>query len=117
MTQTTAPTLQMVKDFLGLTEPEDTYDDLTLTAALEASLQAQCVVVCYPTNAFGEVVWTDDLVMAIYLRTQRLAARRNSPEGVVGLSGIGGDFVSARVPSWDGDVLALESPYRKIPSG
>lgn len=106
------PTLAEVKAWLGL-EPADTEDDVTLQAALDAALEAQCRVVCYPRDAFGDQVLTDDLVQAVYLRTQRLAARRNSPEGVVGLTGTGGDFVGARVPSYDVDVLHLEGPYRR----
>jgi hypothetical protein len=60
-------------------------------------------------------MFVDDLVLAVFLRAQRLAARRNSPEGVVGLSGLAGDFVSARVPSGDPDVLRLEGPFLMIP--
>jgi len=109
-----APTLDDVKAWLGL-EADDTYDDVTLQESLDAALAAQATVCVYPLDDFGEASYTADLREAVFLRTQRLAARRNSPEGVVGLSGVGGDFVSARVPSWDADVLALESPYRRIP--
>jgi hypothetical protein len=45
---------------------------------------------------------------------QRLAARRNSPEGIVGLGGVGGDFVAARLPSTDPDILRLEAPYARV---
>jgi hypothetical protein len=109
-----APTLDDVKGWLGLDET-DTLDDVVLQESLDASLAAQARVVAYPADAFGDTSFSDDLREAVFLRTQRLAARRNSPEGVVGLTGAGGDFVSARVPSYDNDVLHLEGPYLKIP--
>ena len=105
------PTLADVKAWLGL-DPGDTEDDVVLQESLEAALAGQAMVVAYPVDRFGAVVFTADLTEAVYLRTQRLAARRNSPEGVVGLTGTGGDFVGARVPSVDVDVLHLEGPYR-----
>jgi Phage gp6-like head-tail connector protein len=108
------PTLDDVKNWLGLDE-DDTQDDVVLTESLNAALAAQGRVVFYPLNDADEEVLTDDLREALFLRTQRLAARRNSPEGVVGLAGTGGDFVSARVPSYDADVTQLEGPYREIP--
>lgn len=115
----TAPDLDSLKDWLDL-EADDTSDDVVLQISLDAALAAQAQVVTYPTDPDDPTdppppVWTDDLVDAVYIRAQRLAARRNSPEGVVGLSGIGGDFVSARIPGYDADVAALEGPYRKIP--
>lgn len=108
------PDLVSLKAFLGV---QDTQDDPALQEALDAALAAQAVVVRYPTDAFGAPVFTDDLVLAVHLRAQRYIARRNSPEGVVGLSGLGGDFVGARVSSYDNDVFALEGPYRTIPVG
>lgn len=108
------PTLVEFKDFLSL-DSTDTQDDAALQQALDAALEAQCLVVCYPVDGFGDRTFTADLRTAIFLRAQRYVARRNSPEGIVGLSGVGGDFVSARVPGFDSDVLALESPHRIIP--
>lgn len=112
MTVVGAPVLSDVKAWLGL-EPDDTQDDVVLSESLAAALVAQGTACRYPCDEFGDRQFTDDLKEAIYLRTQRLAARRNSPEGVVGLSGAGGDFVGARVPSFDTDVLHLEGPYRR----
>jgi hypothetical protein len=109
-----APRLDDVKNWLGI-ETSDSYDDEVLWESLYAALAAQAQVCAYPVNEDGEPYFTEDLRLAIFLRTQRLAARRNSPEGVVGLSGVGGDFVSARVPSYDNDVLHLEGPYRRVP--
>jgi len=109
-----APDLAALKSFLGL-ESDDTADDVALQESLDAALAAQRRAVCYPVDGFGDPVFTDDLTLAAMLRAQRYVARRNSPEGVVGMSGAGGDFVAARVPSFDADVLHLESPYLRIP--
>lgn len=108
-----APDLSQLKSWLGL-DASDTADDVVLQESLDAALAEQCHVVVYPLDEFGDQAFTDDLREAIFLRAVRLAARRNSPEGVVGLSGAGGDFVSARVPVYDVDVNALESPHRII---
>lgn len=115
MTVQGAPTLADVKAWLGLAAG-DTYDDVVLQKSLDAALAAQALAVDYPIDPDLLVpVFTPELTEAVYLRTQRLAARRNSPEGVVGLSGLGGDFVSARVPAGDADVVRLEGPSLKIP--
>lgn len=111
---TAPPTLAAVKAWLGLAS-DDTHDDVVLQESLDGALQAQCRVVDYPVDGFGDAVFTADLRNAIFLRTQRLAARRNSPESVVGIAGAGGDFISAQISSWDSDVSALEGPFRKIP--
>ncbi len=113
-TITGQPTLDDLREWLGL-DAEDHMDDTVLQKSLDAAIKAQLHVCCLPCDEFGDRYYDADLVDAVYLRAQRLAARRNSPEGVVGLSGIGGDFASARVPSWDNDVLALEGPHRKLP--
>jgi hypothetical protein len=113
MAITGAPALADLKGWLGL-EPEDTEDDVVLQESLAAALESQCLLVDYPKDDFGAQVMTRDLREAIFLRAQRLSARRNSPEGIVGLSGLGGDFVSARMPAFDADVWQLEGPHRKI---
>ena len=114
MAITGVPDLADLKGWLGL-EADDTEDDVVLQESLGAALEAQCRVVSYPRDEFDHPCMTSDLREAIFLRAQRLSARRNSPEGVVGLSGLGGDFVSARLPSYDNDVWHLEGPHRKIP--
>jgi hypothetical protein len=106
--------LDQVKAWLGL-EASDVYDDVVLAESLAAAVAAQAMVVAYPVDEDDQPVMVGDLREAVLLRTQRLAARRNSPEGVVGLSGIGGDFISARVPAGDSDVLRLEGPWLVIP--
>ena len=105
------PDLDDLKAWLGVS---NAVDDDVFEASLSAALAAQANTVDYPVDELGEVVMTDDLVEAVFLRAQRLAARRNSPEGVVGLSGIGGEFVGARLTSTDPDVTRLEGPYLKV---
>lgn len=113
MTAANAPDLQDVKAWLGV-DATDTEDDVVLTESLNAALFQQGMIVDYPLDETDVATFTDDLREAIFLRTQRLAARRNSPEGVVGLSGTGGDFVSARVPGYDSDVAVLEGPWLRM---
>ena len=108
------PDLSDIKAWLGL-DAADTTDDVVLEESLAAALAGQDRVVAYPLDDADEETFTDDLREAIFLRTQRLAARRNSPEGVVGISGTAGDFVSARIPSYDADISRLEGPWLRIP--
>ena len=110
-----APSLQDLKDWLGLPEA-DAGDDLVLQSSLDAALESQAQIVVYPRDDFGEELYTADLTNAIYLRSVRLASRRNSPESVVGISGGEGDFISVRLPGVDVDVNRLESPYMRIVS-
>lgn len=107
------PTLTELKAWLGL-EAGDAYDDVVLQESLDAGLVAQAQVVTYPVDGYGAPQFTSDLREALFLRAQRLAARRNSPEGVVGLAGGGGDFVAARLPSYDSDIDRLEGPSLKM---
>lgn len=109
------PDLAAVKEWLGLASA-DTQDDALLQTSLDAAIASQGLVVTYPLDDQGtaQLVCPGDLYEAVLLRTQRLAARRNSPEGVIGLSGTGGDFVGARVPTGDPDVLRLEGPWLKV---
>jgi uncharacterized protein (UPF0261 family) len=106
------PTLDDLKAWLSVSDDQD---DVVLKESLDAAIEAQCRVVRYPCDAFGDPTVTSDLRNAIFLRAQRYAARRNSPEGIIGIGGSGGDFVAARVASFDTDVLHLEGPHRKIP--
>jgi hypothetical protein len=107
------PTLAELKAWLGL-DDADTHDDVVLQESLEGALVAQREAVVYPVDGDGTEVFNADLRLAVFLRAQRLAARRNSPEGVVGLQGAGGDFVSARLPGGDSDVWVLEGPHAKV---
>jgi|SRR4051794_40266689 hypothetical protein len=105
-----APQLEDLKAWLKLA-PGDTADDVVLQESLDSALAAQAKVVTYPLDGTGQPDYVPDLRTAVFLRAQRLAARPNSPEGVVGLAGAGGDFISARLPSYDGDVEHLEGPH------
>jgi hypothetical protein len=105
-----APDLASVKEWLGI-DPADTQDDNLLQTSLDAALAAQAAVVTYPVDDTDAPVFVDDLYEAALLRTQRLAARRNSPEAIVGITGTAGDFVSARLTSTDPDIVRLEGPW------
>lgn len=113
MTVSNTPTLADLKEFLGL-EAGDVDDDAILSSSLDAALAAQARVVTYPADAFGDDTFTDDLTTAVFLRAQRYSARRNSPSGIEGILGTGGEFAAARVPPFDVDVQHLEGPYRVI---
>lgn len=54
-----------------------------------------------------------DLVQAVLLLTARYLARKNSPDGFLGM----GEFGPARVPAVDRDVEALIGPYRPVVFG
>lgn len=53
------------------------------------------------------------LVEAVALLTARYLARRNTPDGLVGL----GDLGAVRLPTTDGDVRSLIAPYRPVVFG
>lgn len=107
------PDLAAVKEWLGL-EADDQVDDTLLETSLDAAIAAQGRVCFYPTVDGIDVVGPD-LYEAILLRTQRYAARRSSPEGVVGITGTSGDFAAARLPSTDADIVRLEGPWLRTP--
>ena len=107
------PTLAEVKEWLKV---DDTFDDITLSAGLQAALVHQRMglafpiqmVVCPPdTEPTPQAYYTEDLRLAVYLRTARWLARRNSPEGLLGFA----EFGPAQVPVSDADIRDLESPY------
>lgn len=54
-----------------------------------------------------------DLVLAVNLLTSRYLARRNSPDGMVGL----GDLGTVQVPFADADVKRLLAPYLPVVFG
>lgn len=109
-----APDLAAMKDWLGI---EDTEDDGLLQTSLDAAIAAQCAVCTYPVDNFGQAVYSADLYEAVLLRTQRYAARRSSAQGVVGVQGTDGDFAAIRLPSTDGDIVRLESPWMTMVVG
>lgn len=54
-----------------------------------------------------------DLAMAVFLMTARYLARRNSPDGMVGM----GEFGPARIGALERDAEALLGPYRRVVFG
>lgn len=54
-----------------------------------------------------------DLVQAVRLLTARYLARRNSPDGTLGMS----EFGVGRIATVDRDVEALIGPYRRVVFG
>lgn len=52
----------------------------------------------------------EDLQQAVILLTGRYMARRNSPDGLVGM----GDLGAMRVSAIDRDVQSLTGPYRRV---
>lgn len=112
------PTLDDVKEWLGLAADDDV-DDALLQRSLDAAIYAQGRTCFYPlddSDPDSPVPFVEpDLYEALLLRTQRYTARRSSPEGVVGISGTGGDFAAARLPSIDADIVRLEGPWMKTP--
>ena len=113
MIPTGVPDLAAVKTWLGL-DPTDDVDDELLQTSLDAAIAAQGRACRYPLDVDDVPYVEPDLYEALLLRTQRYAARRSSPEGVVGITGTGGDFAAARLPSADADIVRLEGPWLKI---
>ena len=72
----------------------------------EAYIANRCVV------PVGPVV-PGDLVEAVRLLTARYLARRNSPDGTLGMS----EFGVGRIATVDRDVEALIAPYRRVVFG
>jgi hypothetical protein len=107
------PTLAEVKEWLKVT---DSYDDVTLQVGLQAALAFQQSALRFPTytaedcpdeTLIDQAYYTDDLRLAVYLRTARYLARRSSPTGIEGFS----EFGPVQIALSDRDVAQLESPY------
>lgn len=81
-------------------------------ASAEAAVAKSCR---WPaTDAAGEEHDAPaDLVQAVVLRTARYLARRNSPEGVVGVN----EFGPVRISTVDRDIEDLEAPWRPVVFG
>ena len=107
------PTVDDVRHWPGLPSDDHLDDDLIQTS-LDAAVAAQSRVCVWPCNDDGDAQYDPDLFEAALLRTQRYMARRSSPEGIVGITGTDGDFVGARLPSTDADIVRLESPFMKM---
>ena len=110
------PTLDEVREWLRLS---DDIDDVALQAGLLAAVEHQGSVLHLPTRTVDpcdggdpvdEPYYTDALRLAVMLRTARYLARRNSPEGIIGL----GEFGGVQIAVVDRDIAALEAPYMPV---
>lgn len=102
------PTLEAYKTYAGIS---DTVDDQVISTSLASAVATQRHELNLPDELLEGS--DDGLVTATFLRVDRLRARRNSPDGVVGF----GEFGPARVSPVDPDVAELESPYRTFVFG
>lgn len=87
----------------------DTVDDAAISAAL-AAVKAAVLTRC---TVLAEVIDPDvpaDVHQACLLWCNRLMARRNSPEGVIGVADMG----VANIGRWDPDVGRLLAPYTDV---
>lgn len=93
-----------VNDYTAWAGIGDTRDDDTVEAALDA-VRAAVIARCPTLAAVDEV--PADVAYACLLWCNRLVARRNSPDGVVGV----GDMGVANIGRWDPDVGRLLAPW------
>jgi hypothetical protein len=94
-----------VPDYRNWARVPDGVDDDAITVALTAvveAIRARC-----PCLFAASPYVPDAAYQASLLWTSRLLARRNSPEGVIGVSDMG----VANIGRWDPDVARLLSPY------
>jgi len=98
------PTLQEIKTWLKLT---DLIDDVPLEVGRQAALAYQATNLAFPVDEAGQPYYTEDLKLAVYLRTARYLHRRNSPTGLEGFS----EFGPVQIALSDRDVANLESAY------
>ena len=78
--------------------------------AAEAYIADRCVI---PELVADEMVPPAALVQAVRLLTARYLARRNSPDGTLGMS----EFGVGRIATIDRDVQQLIAPYRRVVFG
>lgn len=87
-------------------------DDVQLVDAYKSAEGYVRVRCTWPAPADGDA-WApapDDLVQAVRLLTARYLARRNSPDGFVGM----GEFGPARVTVTDRDIDRCMAPWRRV---
>lgn len=80
--------------------------------AAEAYIADRCVIPELVTDENGPVP-PAALVQAVRLLTARYLARRNSPDGTLGMS----EFGVGRIATIDRDVQQLIAPYRRVVFG
>ena len=87
---------------------------LTAYAAAERWHARRCTWTVEAQEIDGETVLVpvdvEDLVQSVILLTGRYLARKNSPDGLVGM----GELGVMRISQIDRDVQSLTGPYRKI---
>ena len=93
----------------------DTTDDEAISRAVAAAMEALEIraPIAFPIDPeTGEPLAPvpAGVEEAGLLLTNRLMARRNSPDGIVGVSDMG----TARVLSYDADITALVSPWTEM---
>jgi len=95
----------------------DTTDDAAISGAVAASMEALEIraPLAFVTDDTGAPIVGDSpsLTQAGLLLSNRLMARRNSPDGIVGVSDMG----TAQVLSYDADITALVSPWTEMVVG
>ena len=111
-----APVWLTVADYKADTriDPADTTDDAAISTCVDAATSA------IEVRAPRAFTLTDDAGLPLpvpgdvhkagLLMTNRLMARRNSPDGVVGVSDMG----TATVLSYDADISALLGPWTAV---
>jgi hypothetical protein len=98
-------------------DASDVTDDAAITEAVDATMEAleiraPVAFVTDDTGALAEPV-PKSVHEAGLLLTNRLMARRNSPDGVVGVSDMG----TARILSYDADITAMVAPWTEMVVG
>lgn len=96
-------------DYLCYARITDTYDDAIVTSSL-AAVKAAVLHRCPMLATVVEPDVPDDVFHAMLIWTNRLVARRNSPEGIVGI-GVAGDMGVVNIGRYDSDVQRLLAPY------
>jgi hypothetical protein len=96
-------------------DPTDTTDDAAISEAVAASMEALELRAprAFATDEDGDPILPavpDGLHQAGLLLANRLMARRNSPDGIVGVMDTG----TARVMSYDADITSLVSPWTVV---
>lgn len=89
-------------------DPLDTADDVAIADAIAASMgaiesRAPAAFATAPNDPDTRIPTPPDVYEAGLLLANRLLSRRNSPDGVVGVSDMG----TARIASYDADISGL----------
>lgn len=96
-------------DYCAYARIPDTLDDDAIEGAL-AAVKVAVVSRCPTLAAVEDPDLPADVAYAVLLWCNRLVARRNSPEGIVGI-GVAGDMGVVNIGRWDPDVGRLLSAY------